>query len=67
MRRKPVDSSSVRSIGWKDGTLEVEYVSGDVYQYFEVSEFVYAGLVRSDSVGRFINTRIKPHHDFKEV
>ncbi len=67
MRRKPVDSSSVLSIGWKDGTLEVEFVSGDVYQYFDVSEFTYAALVRSDSVGRFINTRIKPQHDFKEV
>ncbi|GAA1562736.1 KTSC domain-containing protein [Kribbella lupini] len=67
MRRKPVNSSSVQSFGWEDGTLEVEFVSGDVYQYFEVSEFTYAALARSDSVGRFINTRIKPHHDFKEV
>jgi hypothetical protein len=67
MRRKPVDSSSVLSIGWQDGTLEVEFVNEDVYQYFEVSEFTHAALMRSDSVGRFINTRIKPHHDFKEV
>jgi hypothetical protein len=67
MRRRPVDSSSVRTIGWHDGTLEVEFVNGDVYQYFDVPELTYAGLVRADSVGRFINTRIKPHHEFREL
>jgi hypothetical protein len=57
----------VRSVGWDDGTLEVEFEGGAVYQYYDVSEFTYAGLVRAESIGRFINTRIKPHHDFREV
>ena len=38
MRRRPVNSSSVRSVGWSDGTLELEYVNGYVYQYFDVPQ-----------------------------
>jgi hypothetical protein len=67
MRRRPVNSSSVRTVSWKDGTLEVEYVSGDVYQYYDVPQLTYAGLLAADSIGNFVNTEIKPYYEFKEV
>jgi hypothetical protein len=67
MRRRPVDSSSVRSVGWFDGTLELEYVNGSVYQYFEVSQPTYAALLAAPSIGAYINKHIKPYYEFREV
>jgi hypothetical protein len=46
MEREAVSSSSVASIGYdpESLTLEVEFASGDVYQYFDVPETEYDGL-----------------------
>jgi hypothetical protein len=67
MRRRPVDSSSVRSVGWSDGTLEIEYVSGDIYQYYDVPQPRYAALLAAPSIGAYVNKQIKPYYEFREV
>jgi hypothetical protein len=69
MRRRPVSSSSVRSVGY-DGptrTLEVEYVNGSVYRYFDVPQSTYAGLMAAPSIGSYVNARVKPYYGFAEV
>ncbi|MFC0628325.1 KTSC domain-containing protein [Kribbella deserti] len=65
MKRRYVQSSSVRSVGYEleTGTLEVEFVSGDLYRYLEVPQLVHKQLMAAESVGRFINTRIKPYYE----
>jgi hypothetical protein len=62
MRRTPVDSSSVASIGYDAATmtLELEYRNGNVYRYFEVPAGTYRALLTASSIGAFVNTRIKP-------
>lgn len=69
MKRRPVQSSSIKTIGYDlpTGTLELEYVSGDVYRYYDVPQPVYAGLLAAPSIGKFVNTQIKPCYEFKEV
>jgi hypothetical protein len=67
MRRRPVHSSSVRSVGWSDGTLELEYVNGSTYEYFDVPQPTYAALLASSSIGAYVNAHIKPHYDCREV
>ncbi|WP_327636182.1 KTSC domain-containing protein [Kribbella sp. NBC_00482] len=67
MRRRPVNSSSVRSVGWSDGTLELEYVSGDIYQYFDVPQPTYAALLAAPSIGAYVNKHIKPYYDVREI
>jgi hypothetical protein len=67
MRRRPVNSSSVRSVGWSDGTLELEYVSGCVYQYFDVPQPTFAALLAAPSIGAYVNEQIKPYYDFREI
>ncbi|WP_166355076.1 KTSC domain-containing protein [Phytoactinopolyspora limicola] len=64
MRRRPVASSVIESVGYDAAsrTLEVAFHSGYVYQYLDVPEFDVAGLLRAESKGRFINERIKPRY-----
>lgn len=67
MRRRYVKSASVRSVGYEGTTLEIEFVSGAVYQYFEVPQPTYAGLLAAESIGHYVNTEIKPYYEFREV
>jgi hypothetical protein len=69
LRRRPVSSSSIQSVGY-DGstrTLELEYVNGSVYRYFDVPQPTYAGLMAAPSIGSYVNARIKPYYECAEV
>ena len=61
MNRDPVISSNVASVGYEPYTmvLEVEYIHGGVYQYFDVPEGVYREMMASESIGKFLNQHVK--------
>lgn len=61
MERTPVESGTVRSIGYADGTLEIEFLTGSVYQYFDVPESIHQALLSADSHGGFFNQQIRGH------
>jgi hypothetical protein len=61
MERTLVESSTVRSVGYADGTLEIEFVNGSVYQYFDVPEPIYQALLNADTHGGFFNQQIRGH------
>jgi hypothetical protein len=69
IRRMPVTSDVAKSIGYRvsDGTLEIEYQNGRVYQYANVSFGDYMDLMDGRSIGRFINRNIKPFYTCTEV
>ena len=50
MKRVPVDSSAITSIGYdtEEQTLEVEFSSGTVYRYLRVPADVAAALYDAD-------------------
>ncbi len=64
-----MESTSVRSVGYSTSsrTLEIEYVNGSVYQYFDVPQPTYAGLLAAPSIGNFVNTQIKPYYEVADV
>lgn len=66
MEREVVSSSSVASIGYdpESLTLEVEFVGGAVYQYFDVPETEYDGLLGADSIGGYLNANIKGRYRY---
>ena len=61
MERIPVDSSNLSSVGYEvsSATLEVEFNSGSIYQYFGVPEYVYQGLIGAGSKGRYFDQNVK--------
>lgn len=62
MERQIVCSSNIQSIGYDadSSTLEVEFQSGDVYQYTRVPASVHAALMKAPSKEpRFYTRRVK--------
>lgn len=55
-----VKSSNVRSIGYDEAEklLRVNFVSGKIYKYENVSKEVHAELMSSSSVGKYLNSKI---------
>lgn len=61
MRRTPVSSSNLESVGY-DATqrvLEVAFLNGSVYQYYNVPESVYRGLMLASSHGSYLDSHVK--------
>jgi hypothetical protein len=59
MYRQPVNSSNIRSIGYENGTLEVEFNTGSIYQYTNVPPSLYSGLMSASSHGKYFASYIK--------
>lgn len=58
MERTPVQSSSIQSVGFEHGTMEVEFAGGRVYS-FTASQSEYDAFMASESKGRFFNAHFR--------
>src|SRR5918996_2415207 len=69
MERTPVDSSAIASVGYDQSRqiLELEYVDGDVYRYFEVPEALHRALLAAPSIGQFVNTEVKGTFRYEKI
>jgi hypothetical protein len=69
MKLIPVDSSSVRSVGYEEerSILYVQFVDGEVYEYFNVPMGDFIDLLHAKSIGWFVNKRIKPYYDYRKL
>jgi hypothetical protein len=69
MHRHPVVSSNLKSIGYDlaSQTLEIEFHSGQVYQYFGVPEKVYRELIAASSHGKYFHKRIRDRYRHKRL
>ncbi|MGH1464244.1 MAG: KTSC domain-containing protein [Cognatishimia sp.] len=56
-----VDSSNVSAIGYDEDslTLQVEFNSGATYQYFDVPQQIFEGMLDAGSVGQYLNQHVK--------
>lgn len=57
------------SVGYegKGRILEIEFVSGAVYQYLDVPAAVHKGLMRAESKGRYFNNEIRDVYNYQPV
>ena len=69
MNRSPVASSNVSSIGYDTvtETLEVEFLSGRVYQYYGVPDRLHEQIMHAASKGKFLNYYIKSSYPYSRV
>ena len=63
----PVNSSNLRSVGYQNGTLYIEFHSGGVFCYTGVPESVYRGLMTASSHGQYFHQYIKNVYPYQRV
>lgn len=69
MNRQQVISSNIRSVGY-DGesrTLEIEFHTGGIYQYFDVPESVYKSLMSASSLGSYFYRYIRDRYRWTKI
>lgn len=61
MEHIALTSSTMRSVGYdkQTMTMEVVFVNETVYQYFDVPEQVFEGLLVAPSAGAYLNSNIR--------
>lgn len=69
MIREEVKSTNIRSIGYEpeSSTLEIEFHSGGIYQYFNVPQTSYNGLMSASSRGSYFHKYIKDNYKWAKV
>jgi hypothetical protein len=67
MQRKVITSASIKSVGWKDNVLQIEFTSGGVYDFIGVSKPIFMEFMGSQSKGHYFVTRIKSNYKFVPV
>ncbi|MFY9981486.1 MAG: KTSC domain-containing protein [Methanoregula sp.] len=69
MLRQAVQSSNLKSVGYdyQQNLLEIEFISGGIYQYSSVPKDMYSGLMDAPSHGKFFARFIKDRFPTKRV
>ncbi|GAA4178541.1 KTSC domain-containing protein [Sphingobacterium ginsenosidimutans] len=69
MNRQPVTSSNIASIGYdaNSQTLEIEFLNGGIYQYFDIPQHIYDGLMSADSHGQYLAQNVKGAYRYSKI
>ncbi|HID53085.1 MAG TPA: KTSC domain-containing protein [Anaerolineae bacterium] len=69
MKRTPVSSSSLASVGYdsESQVLEIEFNTGRVYQYFDVPQSEYDGLMAADSHGSYFYHNVRSDNRYARI
>lgn len=69
MDRIGVSSSNISSIGYNsiNSILEIEFTSGDVYQYQHVPSDIYNDFLLAESHGKYFAINIKDKFQYLKV
>jgi hypothetical protein len=69
MQRTPVSSSTIAEVGYDSGsmTLEIAFHSGGTYQYFDVPELEFEGLIQASSKGQYFHANIKDNYRYGKL
>jgi hypothetical protein len=70
MKREPVESTAIKSIGYNEDKklLEVEILeTGRIYKYFDVPLEEYLDLLDAKSLGEYYNRVIKEKYEYREL
>ncbi len=67
MQRTYITSSTLKSVGYAEGVLEVEFLDGSVYRYFDIPADQAQAFMASESKGHHFVTFIRGRYKFLRV
>lgn len=67
--REPVASSNIVAVGYDEPsqTLEVEFLNGTVYQYYNVELALFEQFMTAPSKGQFLSTYIRNAYPYSRI
>ncbi|MDO9633902.1 MAG: KTSC domain-containing protein, partial [Paludibacter sp.] len=68
IKRTPVASSTIASVGYdaEKQILEIEFQHGAIYQYLDVPNEVYNGLMNAGSIASYFMNEIKTKFKYQQ-
>lgn len=69
MRREPVTSTVLRSVGHEptSSTLEIEFTTREIYRYFGVPIEVHTELLAAESHGTYFNKHVRDVYPYEHL
>lgn len=69
MKRQPVESSVIASVGYDStlAVLEIGFRSGGVYRYYAVPASVHRAVVSADSVGHAFTELVRDRYPTEQI
>ena len=69
MTPQPVSSSNIAAVGYDLGTqtLTIEFRSGGTYEFYDVPEEVFQGLMAASSHGPYFQSEIRGRYRYVRV
>ena len=64
IQRQSVQSSAIAKVGYskRHHILEIEFVNGAVYRYFDIPLSVHRDLMSAESKARFYDSNVREHY-----
>ena len=66
MDRQEVESSVIGTVGYSR-VLEVKFASGKVYQYYDVPQDIFDGMLNAESKGKYFNANIRGKFSYQQI
>jgi len=66
----PVSSENIQSVGYnsEENILRICFIGNDIlYDYDDVPEYIYEGLLNADSKGKFHRKEIMNRYSYKKL
>ena len=67
MYMHPVVSSNLQSVGYESGNLYIRFLKGGLYEYFNVPQHIYEGLMQASSHGEYFAQNIKNTYRYARI
>jgi hypothetical protein len=69
MKRTAVESSNIASVGYNEvlKTLEIQFHSGGIYEYYDVEKEIYEALMNAESHGRYFMSMIRGAYSYSRI
>ena len=67
MNMIPVSSSNLAAVGYENGTLNVRFHSGALYEYSNVPVSVYQNLMNAASHGSYFSAHIRNVYPYRRI
>lgn len=66
MQKHDVTSTVIDALGYSR-VLEIRFESGRIYQYYDVPQEIYEGMLAAESKGRYFNAHIRDKYPYQEI